>query len=209
MIRLVIADDHPVVRRGLVEILGEAPDLEVVGEAGDAGEALAAIGDSGPEVAVLDLAMPGAQGLDLLRRIRAEHPGMAVLILSIHPEDQYAVQCLKAGAAGYLGKQSAPEELVQAVRAVASGRRYFSPRLAERLLSEAAGPETVPHEALSEREFEVLRLIGSGYTTGQIAERLDLSVKTVSTYRSRLLEKMGMRTNAELTRYVHEKDLAE
>jgi DNA-binding NarL/FixJ family response regulator len=209
VIRLVIADDHPVVRRGLVEILGEAPDLEVVGEAGDAGEALAAIGDSGPEVAVLDLAMPGVQGLDLLRRVRAEHPGVAVLVLSIHPEDQYAVQCLKAGAAGYLGKQSAPEELVQAVRAVASGRRYFSPRLAERLLGEAGEPETVPHEALSEREFEVLRLIGSGYTTGQIAERLDLSVKTVSTYRSRLLEKMGMRTNAELTRYVHEKDLAE
>jgi DNA-binding NarL/FixJ family response regulator len=209
MIRVLIADDFPVVRRGLAEILREEPDIELGAEAGDAAGVMAALAEGEWQVAILDLSMPGAHGLDLVRRVRAERPEVALLLLSMHPEEQYAVQSLKAGAAGYLGKQSAAEEMVRAVRIVAAGGRYFSPALTERLLGSAGLGAVQPHETISEREFQVLRLIGAGYTTGEIAERLVLSVKTVSTYRARLLEKMGMRTNAELMRYVHERDLVD
>ena len=206
---VVIADDHPIVRRGLHDLLAEEPDLAVVDEVADGDALLAVVAAGGPDVIVLDLALPGARGLDLLRRLRAEHPRVPVLVLSIHPEEPYALRCLKAGAAGYVEKSSDPAELVGAIRTVASGRRYLSARVAERLVG---GPEVrqerePAHETLSEREFQVMCRIAGGRTISEIAAELELSVKTVSTYRARLLAKMGLRTNSEITRYVFEHQL--
>lgn len=208
--RVLIGDDHPVVRRGLRQILAEEKDLEVAGEAADADEVMEKVGKGRWGVVVLDLSMPGNRNLDLLRKLKTEQPEVPVLVLSIHPEEQYALRCLKAGAGGYLNKQSAPEHLVEAVRTVASGRRYMSPTLTERLVHDAtAAGEKLPHEKLSERERQVFLGIASGRTVGELAGELDLSVKTVSTYRTRLLDKMGMRTNSELTRYAFEHALVE
>ena len=204
-----IADDHPIVRRGLYEMLGEESDLEVVGEAADGDAVLAAAAEGRGDVIVLDLSLPGARGLDLLRRLRAEFPKVPVLVLSIHPEEPYALRCLKAGAAGYVEKTSAPAELVEAIRTVVSGRRYLSVRVAERLVggAEVRQEREPPHETLSEREFQVMCRIAGGRTISEIAAELELSVKTVSTYRARLLAKMGLRTNSEITRYVFEHQL--
>jgi two-component system, NarL family, invasion response regulator UvrY len=204
-----IADDHPIVRRGLYEMLAEQADLEVVGEAADGDAVLAAAAAGRGDVIILDLSLPGARGLDLLRRLRAEHPRVPVLVLSIHPEEPYAVRCLKAGAAGYVEKTSAPEELVEAIRTVVSGRRYLSARVAERLVggADVRQERQPPHETLSEREFQVMCRIAGGRTISEIAVELELSVKTVSTYRARLLAKMGLRTNSEITRYVFEHQL--
>jgi len=204
-----IADDHPIVRRGLYEMLAEESDLEVVGEAADGDAVLAAAEAGRGDVIVLDLSLPGARGLDLLRRLRSEHPRVPVLVLSIHPEEPYAVRCLKAGAAGYVEKTSAPAELVDAIRTVVSGRRYLSARVAERLVggAEVRQERQPPHETLSEREFQVMCRIAGGRTISEIAVELELSVKTVSTYRARLLAKMGLRTNSEITRYVFEHQL--
>ena len=207
--RILIVDDHAVVRRGLMEILEEEFPAAQCAEATNGAEALQYVRRDDWDVVVLDISMPGMSGLDVLKDVRSLRPSAAVLVLSMHPEEQYAVRVLKAGAAGYLTKETAPEELVRAIRKGVAGGRYVSASLAERLaVSLRAGLEAEPHEALSDREYEVLRLIASGKTVSQIAEELCLSVKTISTYRARILEKMHMKTNAELMRYAMEKDLA-
>ncbi len=202
MIRLFIADDHPVVRAGLRGIIEGEPDFEVVGEACDGGDMLARIGRTPAEVLLLDVSMPGPGFLEVLRGLKHDHPRLAVLVLSVHPEDQYAVRALRAGAAGYLTKDHSPEELVAAIRKVHRGGKYVSPSLAEKLaegLEIGAGGS--PHEHLSNREYDVLCFLGSGRTVKEIARRLALSPKTVSTYRARVLEKMKLATNADLVRY--------
>ncbi|WP_412062642.1 response regulator [Rubrivirga sp. IMCC45206] len=208
MTRIVIADDHALVRRGLVELLTELDDVRVVAEA-DSGDALlTAVRDHRVDVIVMDMSMPGPSGLDLVKSLKAEHPRVPILVLSAHPEDQYAVRVVRAGAMGYLTKESAEADLVEAVRRVASGKRYLTQALAASLLDALdLDPDQDPHTALSDREYQVLRLIASGMTVGAIGEHLSLSVKTVSTYRSRLLQKMGMSNNAEITRYALENGL--
>ena len=208
MTKVLIADDHPIVREGLKQIVAEATDIVITGEASNGNDVLDEVRTSQYNVVVLDLTMPGISGLDLLKQIRLEYPSLPVLILSMHPEDQFALRLLRAGASGYLNKESAAERLVEAIRKVASGGKYVSPALAEKLVvnlgSDFAGPL---HEMLSDREFQVLCLIASGKTLTEIAEELSLSVKTISTYRSRILEKMNMNSNAELTRYAIENNL--
>jgi two-component system, NarL family, invasion response regulator UvrY len=202
VIRLFIADDHPVVRAGLRGIVEGEPDFEVVGEARDGGDMLARIGRTPAEVLLLDVSMPGPGFLEVLRSLRQDHPRVAVLVLSVHPEDQYAVRALRAGAAGYLTKDHSPEELVAAIRKVHRGGKYVSPALAERLaVGLEIGAADAPHEQLSDREYDVLCLLGSGRTVKEIAGRLALSPKTVSTYRARVLEKMKLASNADLVRY--------
>jgi DNA-binding NarL/FixJ family response regulator len=202
MVRVLIADDHAVVREGLKQIINEASDLTVAGEAVDGGEALEKSRSVDCDVLVLDISMPGLSGLDIVKEVRAVRPNLPVLILSMHPEEQFAVRLLKAGAAGYLSKESAPDELVNAIRKVVGGGKYVSPELAEKLAFDLeAGSSKLPHEALSDREFQVLRLLAAGRTVKEIAEQLSLSVKTVSTYRTRLLAKMNLKTNAELIHY--------
>jgi two-component system, NarL family, invasion response regulator UvrY len=202
MIRLFIADDHPVVRAGLRGIIEGEPDFEVVGEARDGGDMLARIGRTPAEVLLLDVSMPGPGFLEVLAGLRQDHPRVAVLVLSVHPEDQYAVRALRAGAAGYLTKDHSPDELVAAIRKVHRGGKYVSPSLAEKLaVGLEIGASSWPHEQLSNREYDVLCLLGSGRTVKEIASRLALSPKTVSTYRARVLEKMQLATNADLVRY--------
>jgi DNA-binding NarL/FixJ family response regulator len=200
--KVLIADDHPVVRRGLIQLLAdEYPGLSA-GEARDAAEVFKLAREQDWDIIILDISMPGRSGLEVLKELKQQRPRVPVLVLTSHSEEQYAVRVLKAGAAGYMTKESAPEHLVEGIRKVKGGGRYVSPRLAELLAAGVgADPEKPPHESLSDREYRVLRLIGSGKTVGEIAAELSLSVKTVSTYRSRLLEKMRMKTNAELTHY--------
>ena len=208
MIRVLIADDHTVVRRGLAQIISETPDIEVVAEAGSGDEIIECVRKEAFDAIVMDLNMPGRSGLEVLRQLNAEQPELPVLVLSMHDENQYAVRVLRAGASGYLTKESAPDKLISAIRRVASGGKYMSPAVAEALLerldSRAEGPL---HEALSDREFQVMRLLASGKTATEISEILSLSVKTVSTYRARVLEKMHMKTNAELTHYAIKNNL--
>lgn len=203
MIRVLIADDHAIVRQGLRQILADSQDMEVGGEAANGFEAIQKIRDEGPwDIVLLDVSMPGKNGVDTLKQIKDERPRLPVLVLSMYPEDQYAVRLLKAGAAGYLTKESAPEQLVTAIRAVAAGRRFISPAVAELLAQEINRDGEQPlHATLSDREFEIMRLLASGVTPTDIAVRLKLSVKTVSTYRVRLLSKMQLKNNAELTYY--------
>jgi len=202
VIEILIADDHPVVREGLKQIVAEASDIVIKDEAGDGNEVLNKVRSGHWDVIVLDVSMPGTGVLDILKRIRTECPGLPVLILSMYPENLYAVRLLRAGASGYLTKESAADQLVEAIRKVAAGGKYVSPALAEQLVVgldlDFDGP---PHETLSDREFQVLCLIASGMTLTEIADKLSLSVKTISTYRARILEKMNMKSNAELTRY--------
>lgn len=210
MIRVLIADDHAVLRRGLADVLSEARDIVVRGEAGSCREVLAKLRQGDWDVVVLDLNFPDGNGLDLLREIKRERPKLPILILTIASEDQYAVRALRSGASGYLTKESAPEELVQAVRKVVAGGRYVSPKLAERLaVMIDRDADQPPHDQLSEREFQVFRLLASGRAVSQVAEDLHLSVKTVSTYRARVLEKMNLSTNAELTVYAVRNHLVE
>lgn len=203
MIRLLIADDHPIVRSGLRRIAEEGDGITVTAEASNGQEALAAMRTTAVDIVLLDISMPGAPFLETLTRLREEHPSVRVLVLSAHPEDQWAVRALRAGASGYLTKDHSPTQLVEAVRRVFRGGRYVSPTLAERLASrlgaEFAG---APHEQLSDREFEVLRRLGAGHTVKDVAAALRLSPKTVSTYRARLMEKLGVTSNADLVRYV-------
>ena len=202
MIRVLIADDHAVVRRGLREILQEEPGLAVVAEAADGDEALEAVRRVKLDVVVLDVTMPGRNGIETLDEIRRRRPSLPVLVLSVHPEDQFALRLLKAGAAGYLCKDSAPDELVKAIRRVAQGGKYLSPSLADRLVIQLQAPASEPlHGSLSAREFEVLLALASGRRAKEIAAGHNLSVKTVSTYRSRVLRKLGVESNADLTLY--------
>ncbi len=202
MIRILIADDHAIVRRGLKEILADEFEGAVFDEAGNAQQVLARVRSHPWDIVILDITMPGRSGLDLLRDLQGLRPELPVLILSMHPENQYAKRVLKAGAAGYMNKETAPRELVKAVRKVLSGGRYVSAELAERLAADlSADAGRLPHERLSVREFEVLRMIASGMTISQIAEELHLSATTVSTHRARILEKMGLANNAELMRH--------
>ena len=210
MIRVVIADDHALVRRGFAELVRETPDLEVDGEVASGNELLAYVREHRADVVVMDMNMPGPGGLDLVKSIKAEFPKLPILVLSAHPEDQYAVRVVRAGALGYLTKESAEEDLVEAIRRVARGKRFLTRTLAEALLDALdADPDEMPHAALSDREYQVLRMLSSGMTVGGIAEQLSLSVKTISTYRSRLLQKMGMSNNAELTRYALENGIVD
>lgn len=202
MIRILIADDHAIVRRGLKEILLRELEDAVCGEAEDAQQVLAQVQSHDWDLVLLDITMPGRSGLDVLKDLKMLRPKLPVLVLSMHPEDQYGKRLLKAGASGYVNKRSAPEELVKAIRKLLAGGTYVSPALAERLAIDLHDDAVRPvHETLSDREFEVLRMIASGKTVSQIAEKLHLSVATVSTYRARILEKMNMTTTAELMHY--------
>ena len=202
MIQILIVDDHAILRRGLEEILEREFRDVSIGGAGTAEEALTQLDSERWDLVILDITMPGRSGVDVLRHLKALRPKLPVLVLSMHPEDQYGKRVLKAGASGYMNKESAPEELIKAVRKLLSGGRYVSPTLAETLAVDLGRDDGTPaHERLSDREFEVLRKMASGKTVGQIAQELHLSVPTVSTYRARILEKMGMSNTAELIRY--------
>jgi two-component system invasion response regulator UvrY len=208
--RILIADDHAVVRKGLKQILAEAFKRSVFGEAANSQEALECVWKEPWDVVILDLTMPGRSGLEVLKEIKKARPKLPVLILSMHPEDQFAVRLLKAGASGYMTKESAPGELVGAVNKAVAGGRYVSASLAEKLASLIVHDvEAAPHESLSDREFLILRLIASGKAVSTIARDLSLSVKTVSTYRARLLEKMSMSNNSELVHYAFRYQLVE
>lgn len=209
-IRILVADDHAIVREGLKQILLGVEDMHVGGEACTGKEALTKIRESHWDVVLLDISMPDKNGIDTLRQIRQERPGLPVLILSMFPEDQYAVSLLRAGAAGYMTKESAPSQLVNAIRKVAQGKKFISGSLAETLAMELGGDIDKPvHESLSEREFQIFRKLAVGQTASQIAGELFISVKTVSTYRARILQKMKMKTNADLTYYAIKSGLVE
>ncbi|MEW6418585.1 MAG: response regulator transcription factor [Nitrospirota bacterium] len=210
MIKILVVDDHAVVREGLKQIISETPDMVVAAEASSAQEVLNKVRENNYDVVLLDISMPGRGGLDVLKQLKNEKTGLPVLILSIYPEDQYAMRALKAGASGYLTKESAPDELIAAIRKISQGRKYVSASLAEKLASEMEiGAEKPPHEMLSDREYQVMYMIAKGKTIKEIAGELSLSVKTISTYRSRILEKMRMKNNAELTRYAIKNHLVE
>jgi two-component system invasion response regulator UvrY len=210
MIKILIADDHAIVRKGLKQIVAETSDMVVVDEASTGYEVLSKVLKNGCDVVVLDITMPGISGLDVLKQLKIQRPKLPVLVFSVYPEDQYAVRVLKAGASGYLTKESAPAELITAIRKVAAGKKYVTSTLAEKLVSHLQIASERPlHEALSDREFQVMCMIGAGKTVNQIGEELFLSGKTVSTYRSRILEKMGMENNAELIHYAIKHGLVE
>ncbi|MBL38008.1 MAG: DNA-binding response regulator [Xanthomonadales bacterium] len=208
MIRVLIADDHAIVREGLKRILADDSSVETIAEAADGQEAARLVRLHKPDVVLLDISMPGRSGIDALADIQSASAGTRILILSMHPEDQYAIRCLRDGADGYLTKESAPELLLGAIRKIHSGGKYISPMLAEKLAQNLTGTQQAsPHEALSDRELQVLIMIGAGDTVSGIADKLCVSVKTVSTYRARILEKMGMENNAQLMRYAMENGL--
>ena len=210
MIRLLLVDDHIIFREGVKQVLLDTPDVRVVAEAVNGREALRYIEAEKLDAVVMDINMPDRSGLETLRQIRDLAPRLPVLILSMYPEEQYAIRVLKAGASGYLSKDAAPDNLVTAIRKVSGGGRYVSPFVAEQLAARVGGEqEEQPHDALSEREFQVFRLLAAGRASTDIADELSLSVKTVSTYRSRVLAKMGFNSNAELTRYALEHGLVE
>ncbi len=209
-IRVFIADDHAIVREGLKQILAESPDIIVAGEAENGVDAVTHFRKSRCHVMLLDISMPDRSGIEVLKLVKKEHPELAVLMLSMHREDQYAIRSLKAGAAGYLTKQSAPRELVTAIRQVAAGQKYVSAALAQELASALGENHDTPlHDTLSDREYQTLTMIASGKTVGTIAAELSLSVKTISEYRSRLLVKMKLKNSAELTHYAIKNHLIE
>lgn len=202
MIRVVLADDHNIVRAGLREILSDTGDIDVVGEATDGHAVMDRVRELDFDVLVLDLSMPGRSGIELIRQVKSEKPKLRVLVLSMHSEEQYAVRALRAGASGYLTKDSAADQLVAAIRRVAGGGAYVSPETAERLVLEAgAASEALPHTLLSDREYQVFEMIAAGRSISEIARRLSLSVKTVSTHKTRIMQKMGAASQADLIRY--------
>jgi len=210
MKKILIVDDHEVVRDGVKKILNEQPGAITFGEASTAPETLRLVRDEDWDIVVLDLSLGERGGLEVLKELKQIRPRLPVLILSMHSEEQYARRAFKAGAAGYITKDSPRAELVKAINKVIKGEVYVSPALAERLVIDlGSGTDRAPHEALSDREFEVMRLIASGKTVGEIAEMLNLSDKTISTYRARILEKMGMKTNAQLTHYAIQNKLVD
>jgi two-component system, NarL family, invasion response regulator UvrY len=202
MIKVFFTEDHAIVREGLKQILADTKDIIVAGEAADGEEALAKIRQGDYDIVVMDISMPGRNGLEILKEIKETKPGLPVLILSMYPEDVYALRSFRGGASGYLSKESAPTELINAIRKVSSGGKYISTALAEKLVVNLGDDSGKPlHEKLSEREYQILCMIASGKTGTQIAAELGLSAKTVSTYRTRILEKMEMKNNSELTHY--------
>ncbi len=208
MIRIIIADDHTIVRAGLKQLIADDSELCVEGEARDGQELLEKVRRNDYDVVLLDMSMPGRSGLDILKQLKSEHPSLPVLILSMHPEEQYAVRTIKAGAAGYVTKDSAPDVLVEAIKKVYGGGRYISTTLAERLADSIAETRERPsHEYLTDREFQIIKMLAAGKTITQIARELFLSVKTISTYRQRILQKMNMKSNAELTHYMIDNNL--
>ncbi len=209
MIRVIVVDDHPVVRRGLRQMIEAEEGMKVVGEAGNGREAITIIRRTACDIVTLDIALPDVNGIEVFDQLHHEQPKLHVLIMSVYEEEQYAQRMLRAGAAGYLMKDSAPEELIQAIRRIAGGGRYISSSLADILASETAFPERSLHEKLSDREFQVLCLIASGKRLKNIAEALCISDKTVSTYRFRILEKMRMKTNADIVAYVLKNNLTQ
>ncbi|MEK7711148.1 MAG: response regulator transcription factor [Planctomycetota bacterium] len=210
MIRVVIADDHAIVCEGIKRTLDDADDIQVVGEAGDGAALLSLLNTCPADVVMIDLAMPGMNGMELLEEVRRRKPDAPVLVLSMYPTEQYAVRAIRAGASGYINKARPPSELIAAIRTVAARRHYVDSETAESLASHVdATSAQLPHEKLSNREFEVVCLIAQGKSVSDIADQLALSVKTVSTYRSRILEKLGLRHNAEITRYALKHGLVE
>ena len=210
MIRILIADDHAIVRHGLKQIIEESGEMRVVVEAESGSDALRKIRETDCDAVLLDISMPDMSGIDVLKQIHAERPQLPILILSIYPEDQYAMRLIKAGAAGYMTKESAPAEVVRALLRVASGKKYISPAVAEILANDlGADEEKLPHQMLSDREYQIFMLLASAKTVSEIADDLALSVKTISTYRSRVLEKMRLNNNAELMRYAIDHHLAQ
>ena len=207
--RILIADDHAVIRRGLKQILLDEYPSAIIEEAGDAEAAIKKSITGDWDVIISDLSMPGRSGLDVVQHVKQNFPRLPVLILSIHPEEQYAIRALKAGAAGYLNKEAAPEELVMAVQRVLQGRKYISPSIAEKMADELDKEKTnkALHELLSDRELDVFKLIAGGTSVTDISEKLSLSITTVSTYRARVMNKMNMKSNADLTRYALENNL--
>lgn len=208
MLRILIADDHTVVRKGLIQILMEEFTSAVIEEVADAEELIKKVMSEKWDVVVSDLSMPGRSGLDALQQIKLSFPDLPVLILSIHPEEQYALRALKAGAAGYLSKDTAPDELVKAVQKVLLGKKYISQSIAERLANSfSSDHNNTPHEILSDREFDVMKFLANGKSVSEIAEMLSLSVTTVSTYRARVMTKMSLKSNSDLTKYAIENNL--
>jgi DNA-binding NarL/FixJ family response regulator len=208
MINVLVADDHPLLRNGLKQVLMQEPDIKVGGEAEDSEQVLERLAEPGWDLVILDITMPGRGGLEVLRDIRRIRPEIPVLILSMHPEDQFAVRAIKAGANGYVSKNNAATEVVTAVRKILTGKKYVSASLAEMLANALdSDSDRALHESLSDREFQVMCKIASGKTVSQIAAEVTLSVKTISTYRARVLEKMNMHNNAELTRYAIQNNL--
>lgn len=208
MIRVLLADDHAIVRAGLKELLADTGDILVAGEANDGTETLSQVRGKDFDVAVLDMSMPGRSGIDLIRQVKEEKPGLRILVLSMHSEEQYAVRALRAGASGYLTKESAAEQLVAAIRRIAAGGAFVTPETAQRLALGVNAPgAAAPHALLSDREFQVFRLIAGGASVSDIAKRLNLSVKTISTHKTRAMQKMGLANQAELIRYALEHKL--
>lgn len=209
-IRIIIADDHAIVRKGLVQIISETTDISVLEEAENGVELLEKIRALNPDVVVMDIGMPKKSGWDVMVQLKIDYPRLPVIILSVFPEEDYAVKFFQAGACGYLNKSTAPDLLVEAIRKVAGGGKFISPGLAEKLAFEL-GDESkkLPHEKLSPREFQVFCMIGSGKTVKEISQELALSIPTISTYRARLLEKMGFKTNSQLTNYAFKNKLLE
>jgi two-component system invasion response regulator UvrY len=202
MIKILIADDHAIVREGLKQIVAETADMVVADEATSGNEVFEKVWDNEYDVVILDISMPGRDGVDIVKQLKGQKPHLPILVLSMHPEEQYAVRVLRAGAAGYLTKESAPDDLITAIRRVSTGRKYVSSSLAEKLAFDLERDTEKPlHETLSDREYQVMCMIASGKRVQEIAEELCLSVKTVSTYRSRILEKMNIKNNAELMHY--------
>jgi len=210
VIRIVMADDHAIVREGLKRIVGEVPDLQVVGEAADGTQVMQRVRELDVDVLVLDLSMPGRSGMELIKLVKSEKPKLRILVLSMHQETQYAVRAIKSGANGYLTKETAPALLEQAIRKVAAGGAYISSDVAEQLaLGAMPGSEAAPHETLSDREFQVFRLLVSGKSVTEAGNELHLSVKTISTHKANLMQKLGLANQTELVRYAMKHGLAE
>jgi two-component system invasion response regulator UvrY len=210
MIRILIADDHPIVLRGLKQILSEEKDIAAIGEAHNSQQVLELVKKKDWDMVVLDITMPGRGGVEILKELKKERPRLPVLVLSMHPEEQYGVRALKAGAAGYMTKENAPENLINAIRRILSGGKYISPALADILASDLQKESPDPrHKSLSDREYQVMIMIASGKSLREIAQELSLSVKTISTYRARILEKMGMKNNSQLIYYAIQNRLLE
>lgn len=201
MIRILVADDHAIVRSGLQQILATTPDLAAAGEAANGGEVLARLRKASYDLLLVDMSMPGVSGVDLIRRVRAEWTGLPVLALSMHNEGQLVSRALRAGAAGYVLKDSEPEILLAALRKVAAGGRFVDPALVDALVFDAADGDAPPHSVLSDREFQVLQMLAEGHSLNDIGERLHISPKTISTHKTRLMDKLGLANNAELVRY--------